>query len=113
MKISIITTTFNSAATIADTMQSVLQQTYTDIEYIVVDGASKDATMSIVRSFEPHFKGRMRYISEPDKGIYDAMNKGLKLASGDVVGFLNSDDFYTTNDVIESVVFTFVNGGVH
>lgn len=70
MKISVITTTYNSAATVACTMQSVLQQTYTDIEYIVIDGASTDATMAIVRSFEPRFCGRMRYASEPDKGIF-------------------------------------------
>jgi len=78
MKISIITAAFNSAETIADTMESVLAQTYGDIEYIVVDGASKDRTMDIVKAFEPRFEGRMKWISETDRGIYDAMNKGIK-----------------------------------
>lgn len=77
MKISIITVTYNSARTVRDTMESMLRQSYADYEYIVVDGASKDNTVDIVREYEPRFEGRMRWISEPDKGIYDAMNKGL------------------------------------
>ena len=77
MKVSIITVTFNSGQTIADTLESVLRQTYSDIELIVVDGLSTDNTMEIVRQFEPKFGGRMRWISEKDRGIYDAMNKGL------------------------------------
>lgn len=103
MKISVITATFNSGKTVRDTIESVLRQTYKDIEYIVVDGKSQDNTMEIVRSYEPQFGGRMRYISERDKGIYDAMNKGIAMATGDVVGILNSDDFYTSYDVLEQV----------
>ncbi len=104
MKISVITATFNSGKTVRDTIESVLRQTYKDIEYIIVDGKSQDNTMEIVRSYEPQFGGRMRYISEHDKGIYDAMNKGIAMATGDVVGILNSDDFYTSPDILEQVV---------
>lgn len=80
MTISIITATYNSAKTVQDTFESVLRQSYKDIEYIVVDGASKDETIDIIKAYEPHFDGRMRWVSEPDKGIYDAMNKGLQMA---------------------------------
>lgn len=103
MTVSIITATYNSAATIADTMSSVLAQTYHDIEYWVVDGASTDETMTIVKSFEDKFQGRLHYISEPDRGIYDAMNKGIERCTGDVVGILNSDDYFTDNQVLENV----------
>lgn len=104
MTISLITTTFNSAATVCDTFESVLRQTYTDIEYIVVDGGSKDNTLDLIHSYEPRFGGRMHWISERDKGLYDAMNKGIKMATGDIVGILNSDDFFTSDDVLETVV---------
>ena len=104
MKISVITATFNSGKTVRDTIESVLQQTYKDIEYIVVDGKSQDNTIEIVQNYEPQFGGRMRYISECDKGIYDAMNKGIAMATGDVVGILNSDDFYTSPDILKQVV---------
>ena len=109
MKISVITACFNSGMTLRDTIESVLRQTYHDIEYIIVDGGSKDDTMEIVRSYEPNFDGRMRWISEPDKGIYDAMNKGLAMATGDVIGILNSDDFYSSNDILEQVARTMTN----
>lgn len=109
MKISVITATFNSSKTVRDTIESVLRQTYKDIEYIIVDGKSKDNTMEVVHSYEPLFGGRMRFVSEPDKGIYDAMNKGIAMATGDVVGILNSDDFYTSNDVLEQVVKEMIN----
>ena len=103
MKITIITATYNSGQTLTDTLESVLRQSYTDIDYVIVDGGSKDDTLDIIRRYEPRFEGRMRWISEPDKGIYDAMNKGIRMATGDVVGLLNSDDFYTSNDVLEHV----------
>ena len=103
MKISIITVTYNSAATLRDTMESVLAQTYTDIEYVVVDGLSKDNTMDIVREYEPRFQGRMKYISEKDHGLYEAMNKGIRMATGEIVGIINSDDFYHRNDIIQLV----------
>ena len=101
MKISLITITYNSEKTLADTIQSVLNQTYTDIEYILVDGASKDNTVSIIKQYEPLFEGRMKWISEPDKGLYDAMNKGIRMATGDIVGILNSDDFFTSNEILQ------------
>ena len=101
MKFSIITATYNSSRTLPDTLESVLAQTYHDLEYIIVDGLSTDGTMDIVRAYEPRFEGRLVYISERDKGLYDAMNKGLRMATGDVVGILNSDDFYSTPTAIE------------
>lgn len=107
MKVSIITAAYNSAATLKDTLKSVLAQTYTDIEYIIVDGASTDGTQEIVRSYESLFNGRLKWISEKDNGIYDAMNKGIKMATGDVVGILNSDDYFTRNDVIASMAQSF------
>ena len=107
MKISIITTSYNSARTLRDTMDSVLRQGYTDYEYIVIDGASKDGTVDLIREYEPRFEGRMRWISEPDRGIYDAMNKGLAMATGDVVGLLNSDDFYASDDILEIIAHAF------
>ena len=100
MKLSIITVAYNSAETIAHTIESVLEQSYPDIEYIIVDGGSKDNTVEIIKSYEPHFNGRMRWISEKDNGLYDAMNKGIRMATGEVVGIINSDDFYHRNDVI-------------
>ena len=104
MKLSIITVTYNSEKTLRDTIESVLSQTYTDYEYIIVDGASKDNTINIVKEYEPKFEGRMRWISEPDKGIYDAMNKGIKMSTGDVVSIINSDDFYHRKDIFEKIV---------
>lgn len=103
MKISVITATWNSAATVRHTMESVLAQTHSDIEHIIVDGGSRDATMDIVRELEPRYGGRLRYVSERDRGIYDAMNKSLRMATGDVVGILNSDDFYSSPGVLERV----------
>ena len=103
MKISIITATYNSGRTLRHTIESVLRQTYQDIEYLIVDGCSKDDTLEIVKDYESKFGDKMRWISEPDNGIYDAMNKGLRMATGDVVGILNSDDFYTSDDIVETI----------
>ena len=103
MKISVITATYNSAATIRDTMESVLSQSHQDFEHIIVDGASTDKTLDIVHAFEPRYAGRIRILSEPDRGIYDAMTKGVALATGDVVGLLNSDDFFTSQDILSAV----------
>lgn len=100
MKITIITVAFNATRTIANTLESVAAQTHPDIEHIVVDGASTDDTLDIVRR---HGKHVARLISERDHGIYDAMNKGLGLASGKVVGFLNADDVYADNGVLKRV----------
>ena len=119
MKVSIITVAYNSASTIRYAIDSVLSQTYKDIEYIVVDGDSHDGTQDVIRTFEPKFGNRLRWISEKDSGIYDAMNKGVTMSTGDVVGILNSDDFLTSNTVIEQMVALFpddagaVYGDVH
>lgn len=112
MVISIITATYNSANTVRDTFKSVLLQNYTNYEYIVVDGGSKDGTVDIICEYEQLFCGRMKWVSEPDKGIYDAMNKGIGMATGDVVGLLNSDDFYTSNNILTEVVAAFINSSL-
>ena len=104
MKISIITSVWNNKETIKDAIDSVLSQTYEHIEYIVVDGASTDGTVEIVQSYGDKIS---KFISEKDNGLYDAMNKGITLATGDIVGILNSDDFYIDNQVIEKVVQEF------
>ena len=107
MKISIVTVTYNSEKTAKDTIESVLSQTYKDYEYLVVDGNSKDSTLDILREFEPRFEGRMHWKSERDKGIYDAMNKGFKWATGDVLMLINSDDLFARPDALELVVKEF------
>lgn len=103
MKISIITATYNSAATVRDTIESVLRQTHQNWELIIEDGVSKDDTLAIVREYEPQCKGRMHIFSEKDEGLYDAMNRGIARASGDVIGILNSDDFYHDEYVLEDI----------
>lgn len=107
MKVSIITVTYNSAQTLAMTIDSVLRQTYQDIEYIVKDGGSTDKTIDIIKKYEPMFHGRMKWMSAKDKGIYDGMNKGIEMATGNIVGILNSDDFFTDNHVIEKIADAF------
>ena len=104
MKVSIITISYNAEDTISYTIKSVINQDYENIEYIIMDGASKDKTSSIIKSFG--FKVA-KFISEPDKGIYDAMNKGLALATGDIIGILNADDIYADTNVISKVVNRF------
>lgn len=99
MRVSIITVSLNSIKHIAKTIESVLSQSYGDIEYIIIDGGSTDGTLDIIRKFEPLFNGRMRWISEKDNGIYDAMNKGIKMANGELIGIINSDDWYSQNAV--------------
>ncbi|MBF2708210.1 glycosyltransferase family 2 protein [Flavobacterium soyangense] len=106
MKISIITVCYNSSSTIIDSIESVLNQSYPNIEYVIIDGNSKDNTVSIIEEY----KNRLGYfISEPDKGLYDAMNKGIQAATGDVIGILNSDDLYQDLDVINDVMQQFNN----
>lgn len=99
---SIVTIAFNSEKTIERTLKSVLAQTYKDYEYIIVDGASRDSTIDIVRKYEPLFEGRMKWKSEPDNGIYNAMNKGIMRSSGEIIGIVNSDD-WLEEDALESV----------
>ncbi|MDD2675418.1 MAG: glycosyltransferase family 2 protein [Flavobacterium sp.] len=100
MKITIITVCYNSAETIEKTFLSVANQTYENIEYIVIDGGSKDSTVAIMKK---HQKIIFKSVSEPDKGLYDAMNKGIALATGDLIGILNSDDTFYSNNVIEKI----------
>ena len=107
MKISIITATYNSAATVRDTIESILRQTHQDWELIIEDGCSKDDTLSIVREYESLCKGRMHIYSEKDNGLYDAMNRGIARATGDVIGILNSDDFYYDERVLEDIANAF------
>lgn len=101
MKVSIITITYNSGATLKDTIESVVNQSYGDIEYIIVDGKSTDNTLSITESYKDKIS---KVISEKDKGLYDALNKGIALATGDLIGIIHSDDFYTDNFVIEKII---------
>lgn len=103
MKVSIITITYNSQLSLIDTIDSVLKQTYKNIEYIIVDGASTDDTISIIKSYNGKIS---KFVSEKDSGLYDALNKGIDLATGDIVGILHSDDFYTNEFVIENIVKT-------
>lgn len=102
MLFSIITVCFNSEKTIERTIKSVLEQSCQDYEYILVDGASSDRTLEIIHKYKPLFQGRMKLISEPDKGIYDAMNKGIQAASGELIGIINSDDYYE-KDALEKI----------
>jgi glycosyltransferase involved in cell wall biosynthesis len=108
VKVSIITVVYNGASFIGDCIESILNQTYPDIEYIIVDGQSTDGTVEIVQAYGTKIA---HFISEPDKGLYDAMNKGIGLATGEVIGLLNADDFYRHNRVIENMVATFERTG--
>ncbi|MGZ2739177.1 glycosyltransferase family 2 protein [Bacteroides fragilis] len=112
MKVSLITVTFNSGMTLRDTIQSVLSQSFPDIEYILVDGLSQDRTIKIVKEYEPLFQNRLKWVSEKDSGLYDAMNKGIRMATGDIIGIINSDDFYFRNDVITKIVEAFNDNNV-
>jgi glycosyltransferase involved in cell wall biosynthesis len=109
MKLSIITAVFNSKNFIADCIRSVFNQTYEDIEYIIIDGGSIDGTLDIIKKYQ---SGIATFISEKDDGIYDAMNKGLKLATGEVIGFLNADDFYPSPDILGRVAKVFENNNI-
>ena len=101
MKVSIITVSFNSAKTIADTIESVLSQDFPEVEYIIIDGNSSDDTVKIIRQYKNRIS---KWISEKDHGMYDAMNKGIAMASGDVIGILNSDDVYMNKHVISDLI---------
>ncbi|MEO5570500.1 MAG: glycosyltransferase family 2 protein, partial [Bacteroidia bacterium] len=104
MKVSIITITYNSQQTVEKTIQSVISQNYPDIEYILVDGKSKDKTISIIDKYKDKIS---KIVSEKDHGLYDALNKGIKHATGDVIGLLHSDDLYADEYVISKVVEKF------
>jgi len=109
MKISIITITYNSEKTLRDTIESVLGQSYNDIEYILVDGKSKDGTCDIIRSYGDRIS---KFVSEKDEGLYDALNKGISLATGDVVGFLHSDDIYASAETVKMIAEAFTKFNV-
>lgn len=104
MKISVITATYNSRATIREAIESVLSQSWHDVEYIVIDGGSRDGTLDILEQYRDRFS---YFVSEPDKGIYDALNKGIRAATGDIVGFLHSDDLFEDENVLASIVEAF------
>jgi glycosyltransferase involved in cell wall biosynthesis len=103
LKVSIITITYNSEATLKDTIESVINQSYPNIEYIIVDGKSTDNTLSIIDTYKDKIS---KVVSEKDNGLYDALNKGIAMATGDLIGIIHSDDFYTNNLVIEKIVKT-------
>lgn len=111
MKISIITITFNSAHCISRAIESVRSQHYSDIEHIIVDGASTDGTLDIIRTYAAQSPDSVRWISEPDHGIYDALNKGIKMATGDIIGFLHSDDVFFSPDSIGHIASVFDSKG--
>lgn len=114
MKISVITATWNSGRTVQDTIDSVLRQMETcrdlgiEVEHVIKDGGSRDDTVDIIKRNEPRYGGTLKWTSERDNGIYDAMNKGVEMATGGVIGILNSDDFYTSDDVLQRVATEFV-----
>jgi glycosyltransferase involved in cell wall biosynthesis len=108
MKISIVTATYNSSKTVRDTIESVLSQSFQDYEYLIVDGGSKDKTLDIIREYEPKFNGRMKWKSEKDKGIYDAMNKGFKWASNEILMLINSDDLFSRDDAFQQIIDSFI-----
>lgn len=111
-KISIITVSYNAQETIKSTLESILQQNYREIEHIIIDGASTDQTVKIINSFLPLYQKQnipLQIISQKDKGIYDAMNKGIKYASGDIVGFLNSDDFFSSANSLSYISNAFIS----
>lgn len=109
MKVSIITVSYNSAATIEKTILSVINQDYRNIEYIVIDGGSTDGTHEIIEAYASHIQ---YWVSEADNGIYDAMNKGINKAEGDIISIINSDDFFQDNSIISSVVDVFEKNNV-
>ena len=118
MKISIITITYNSAKTLPRALESVQSQNYDDIEHIIVDGASTDGTMEIIKNYSKGQRDKVqctkevRWISEPDGGIYDALNKGIRMATGDVIGFLHSDDAFYSPDSVAQIAAAFADGKV-
>lgn len=110
MKISLITVCFNSAGVIRSALESVLAQKGVDLDYIVVDGGSTDGTVDALKEYEPKFNGRMRWVSERDEGMYDAINKGVKMSVGDIVGILNADDRLEDSDTLAYIASSFTPG---
>ncbi len=109
IKVSIITVTYNSAQYLEDCILSVINQTYNNIEYIIIDGKSTDNTVSIIKKYEGKIQ---KWISETDRGMYDAINKGMSMATGEIIGTLNSDDIFDNNEVLEKIVNVFSENNV-
>jgi glycosyltransferase len=109
MKVSIITAVINGVETIEDCIKSALNQSYKDVEYVIIDGNSTDGTLDVINRYKDKIA---KVVYEPDKGIYDALNKGIKLATGDIIGFLHSDDFYANDRIIEKVADVFMKYNV-
>ena len=107
MKLTLITAARNSVKTLPTAIESVLGQKGVDLDYIVVDGASTDGTVDLLKEYEPKFNGRMRCLSEPDKGMYDAINKGIKMATGEIIGILNADDVLATETTLAHIAEAF------
>lgn len=108
MKITLITVCYNSEATIKDTLESVLTQTFKNYEYLIIDAMNKDKTVNIIKEYESKFHGKLKWISEKDNGLYDAMNKGIEMATGDIIGIINSDDILASHRTLEFIEKTFV-----
>jgi glycosyltransferase involved in cell wall biosynthesis len=104
MKVSVIIPTYNSEKYIASALDSVLFQTYQDIECVIMDGGSQDSTLNIIRKYQEQYKNKIMFSSEKDKGVFDALNKGIKKSTGQIIGWMGSDDFYPSNSVIEKAV---------
>lgn len=120
MKITIITATKNNAATLEKTIKSVVNQTFDNIEYIIVDGVSSDGSLNIIKKWVSLYPEKIRYISEPDNGVYNALNKGIAMSSGDIIGILHGNDYFSSNEVVERVAtimadknIPFVYGDIH
>lgn len=111
MKISLITVCYKSVATLRTALESVLSQKNVDLDYLVIDGGSEDGTVELLKEYEKKFNGRMRWISERDRGMYDAINKGIKMATGDVVGILNADDMLESPDTLAKIAAQFGGRG--
>lgn len=112
MLISVITATYNSEATVKDTLESVLMQSYDNYELLIIDGCSKDGTLDIVQEYKERFGDRLKVWSEKDKGLYDAMNKGIAKANGDVIGILNSDDAFADENVLKNIADEFASADI-
>lgn len=109
MKITLVTVCFRSAKVIRTALESVLSQQGADYEYLVIDGGSDDGTVDVLKEFEPRFAGRMRWVSERDRGMYDALNKGIRMATGDVLGIVNADDALASDDVLARIAAAFAS----
>lgn len=112
MKVTIITATRNNASTLDATINSVMSQTYNDIDYIIIDGASTDNSVDIIKTWQQRHPDKIRFISEPDNGVYNAINKGISMAHGDIIGILHGNDFFSSQFIIENIVKSMNNDNI-